>query len=59
MKEIGGAVLIVIGLVLFTLGDVELSPSFNPYGIFLVVLSLVLNSLEGNFQEKALKVSDT
>eukprot|EP01102_Stenamoeba_stenopodia_P021638 TRINITY_DN8780_c0_g1_i1.p1 TRINITY_DN8780_c0_g1~~TRINITY_DN8780_c0_g1_i1.p1 ORF type:complete len:356 (+),score=72.64 TRINITY_DN8780_c0_g1_i1:135-1202(+) len=54
-KEIGGAVLIVVGLILFTLGDVELSPSFNPYGIFLVVLSLILNSLEGNFQEKALK----
>eukprot|EP01102_Stenamoeba_stenopodia_P018827 TRINITY_DN6972_c0_g1_i1.p1 TRINITY_DN6972_c0_g1~~TRINITY_DN6972_c0_g1_i1.p1 ORF type:complete len:326 (+),score=48.62 TRINITY_DN6972_c0_g1_i1:108-1085(+) len=55
VKEIAGAVLIVIGLIVFTLADVELSPSFNPYGIFLVLLSLALNSLEGNFQEKALK----
>jgi len=44
--------LLAVGLVIFTLGDIKLLPAVNPLGIMLVIFSLVMNSLEGNMQEK-------
>eukprot|EP01102_Stenamoeba_stenopodia_P009449 TRINITY_DN2784_c0_g1_i5.p1 TRINITY_DN2784_c0_g1~~TRINITY_DN2784_c0_g1_i5.p1 ORF type:complete len:394 (-),score=57.25 TRINITY_DN2784_c0_g1_i5:80-1261(-) len=48
------AILLISGLVFFTLGDVAAHISFNPTGVLFVLASLVLNSLEVNIQEKLL-----
>jgi len=53
-KEYLGVLLLAIGLVIFTLGDITLLPSFDPFGVILVFLSLVMNSFEGNMQEKVM-----
>jgi len=52
VKEYIGVFLLALGLIIFTLGDIRLLPSINPVGILLVLLSLVMNSFEGNMQEK-------
>jgi len=52
IKEYIGVCLLAVGLIIFTLGDIKLLPSVNPLGIALVIFSLVMNSLEGNMQEK-------
>jgi len=53
-KEYLGVLLLAVGLIVFTLGDIQLLPAFNPIGIVLVIFSLVMNSFEGNMQEKGL-----
>jgi len=52
LKEYIGVFLLAIGLIIFTLGDIKLLPSIDPLGIVLVLFSLVMNSFEGNMQEK-------
>lgn len=52
IQEYIGVFLLAVGLFIFTLGDIRLLPSINPLGILLVVFSLVMNSFEGNMQEK-------
>lgn len=52
LKEYLGVCLLAVGLVIFTLGDIRLLPAVDPLGIALVLFSLVMNSLEGNMQEK-------
>jgi len=52
LKEYIGVFLLAVGLLIFTLGDIKLLPAVNPLGIALVLFSLVMNSLEGNMQEK-------
>lgn len=54
VKEYVGVVFLAIGLIIFTLGDIRLLPAFNPIGVLLVLFSLVMNSFEGNMQEKGL-----
>eukprot|EP01112_Ceratiomyxa_fruticulosa_P009789 TRINITY_DN256_c0_g1_i2.p1 TRINITY_DN256_c0_g1~~TRINITY_DN256_c0_g1_i2.p1 ORF type:complete len:431 (+),score=59.80 TRINITY_DN256_c0_g1_i2:630-1922(+) len=54
LKEYLGVLLLAIGLIIFTLGDLTLLPSFDPFGVLLVFLSLVMNSFEGNMQEKVM-----
>ncbi|XP_052096488.1 adenosine 3'-phospho 5'-phosphosulfate transporter 2-like [Mytilus californianus] len=44
-----------IGLILFTLADSSVSPSFNTYGVILISLALLADGAIGNVQEKALK----
>jgi len=53
-KEYLGVLFLAIGLVVFTLGDIQLQADFHPTGILLVVFSLIMNSFEGNMQEKGL-----
>jgi adenosine 3'-phospho 5'-phosphosulfate transporter B3 len=53
-KEYLGVFLLAVGLVVFTLGDISLKADFHPVGILLVIFSLVMNSVEGNMQEKGL-----
>jgi len=36
------------------MGDIKLLPAVNPLGIALVLFSLVMNSMEGNMQEKGI-----
>lgn len=53
-KEYIGVFFLAVGLVVFTLGDIQLQADFHPTGILLVVFSLIMNSFEGNMQEKGL-----
>lgn len=46
------ASLLAIGIIIFTLGNSSASPSFQPLGVFLGLLSLVTDALVGNNQER-------
>jgi len=54
MREYIGVFCLAVGLLIFTLGDIQLQAAFDPIGVMLVLFSLVMNSFEGNMQEKAL-----
>ncbi|MQL93092.1 hypothetical protein Taro_025733 [Colocasia esculenta] len=45
------AVLLVVGLILFTLADANTSPNFSMIGVVMVSGALVMDSFLGNFQE--------
>ncbi|XP_047338672.1 UDP-galactose/UDP-glucose transporter 2-like [Impatiens glandulifera] len=45
------AVLLVIGLILFTLADAQTSPDFSMIGVVMVSGALIMDSFLGNFQE--------
>lgn len=49
--EYVSAVLLVVGLILFTLADASTSPNFSVLGVVMVSGALVLDSLMGNLQE--------
>lgn len=49
--EYVSAVLLVLGLVTFTLADAHTSPNFSIMGVVMVVGALILDSFVGNFQE--------
>jgi len=49
------ALSISAGLVLFTLADWTLTPSFNSWGIMLVSLSVIADAILPNFQERLFK----
>ena len=44
-----------LGLVFFTLADSKLHPSFELYGIVMVMGALIADAVIGNVQEKAMK----
>ncbi|OAY59884.1 UDP-galactose/UDP-glucose transporter 2 [Manihot esculenta] len=45
------ALLLVIGLILFTLADAQTSPNFSVIGILMICGALIMDSLMGNLQE--------
>ncbi|CAN1186264.1 UDP-galactose/UDP-glucose transporter 4 [Linum perenne] len=45
------AMLLVVGLILFTLADAKTSPDFSVIGVVMICGALVLDSLMGNLQE--------
>ncbi|KAL5792503.1 hypothetical protein ACOSP7_001097 [Xanthoceras sorbifolium] len=45
------ALLLVVGLILFTLADAQTSPNFSVIGVVMVCGALVMDSFLGNFQE--------
>jgi adenosine 3'-phospho 5'-phosphosulfate transporter B3 len=49
--EYVSAVLLVLGLVTFTLADAQTSPNFSTIGVVMVVGALILDSFVGNLQE--------
>jgi adenosine 3'-phospho 5'-phosphosulfate transporter B3 len=49
--EYFSAVMLVVGLVIFTLADANTSPNFNVAGVVMVCGALVLDSFMGNLQE--------
>lgn len=49
--EYFSALLLVVGLILFTLADVNTSPNFSVIGVVMVSGALVMDSFLGNFQE--------
>lgn len=49
--EYVSAVLLVVGLILFTLADAQTSPNFSVLGVLMVSGALVMDSFLGNLQE--------
>ncbi|XVF13214.1 hypothetical protein REPUB_Repub08aG0189000 [Reevesia pubescens] len=45
------AVLLVVGLILFTLADAQTSPNFSVIGIIMISSALIMDAFVGNFQE--------
>ncbi|KAF8379408.1 hypothetical protein HHK36_028843 [Tetracentron sinense] len=45
------ALLLVVGLILFTLADAHTSPNFSVVGVVMVTGALIMDSFLGNFQE--------
>lgn len=45
------AILLVVGLILFTLADAQTSPNFSVVGVVMVTGALVMDSFLGNVQE--------
>ncbi|KAF2900765.1 hypothetical protein ILUMI_05418 [Ignelater luminosus] len=53
--DFSAAVLMCIGLTLFTLADSQISPNFNTKGVIMISLALLCDAVIGNVQEKAMK----
>ncbi|KAK4269643.1 hypothetical protein QN277_022773 [Acacia crassicarpa] len=49
--EYVSAVLLVVGLILFTLADAQTSPNFSVIGVMMITGALVMDSFLGNLQE--------
>ncbi|KAA8521968.1 hypothetical protein F0562_012718 [Nyssa sinensis] len=49
--EYVSALLLVVGLILFTLADANTSPNFNIIGVVMIIGALVMDSFLGNLQE--------
>lgn len=45
------AILLVLGLILFTSADAQTSPNFNVIGVIMIVGALIMDAFVGNFQE--------
>lgn len=53
--DVTAMLMMVFGLIFFTLADNSVSPSFNTYGVILISLALCADGVIGNYQEKNLK----
>lgn len=51
VHEYIAALLLVVGLILFTLADAQTSPNFSVMGVVMVSGALIMDSFLGNFQE--------
>lgn len=51
LHEYVSAVLLVVGLILFTLADAQTSPNFSVIGVMMVSGALVMDAFLGNLQE--------
>lgn len=50
-SEYLSALLLVVGLILFTLADAQTSPNFSMMGVMMITGALVMDSFLGNVQE--------
>ncbi|RZC40279.1 adenosine 3'-phospho 5'-phosphosulfate transporter [Asbolus verrucosus] len=53
--DFSAAVLMCVGLTLFTLADSRVQPNFNTKGITMISLALLCDAVIGNLQEKSMK----
>ncbi|KAI4343275.1 hypothetical protein MLD38_027803 [Melastoma candidum] len=51
LHEYISAILLVIGLILFTLADAQTSPNFSMIGVIMITGALIFDSFMGNLQE--------
>ncbi|KAG2543965.1 UDP-galactose/UDP-glucose transporter 2-like [Panicum virgatum] len=56
-QEYVSAVMLVIGLILFTLADAQTSPNFSMVGVAMVSGALVMDAFLGNLQEAIFKMN--
>ena len=57
LLEYVSAIMLVLGLVTFTLADARTSPNFSIMGVVMVMGALVLDAFVGNFQEAIFTIS--
>ncbi|KOM57386.1 hypothetical protein LR48_Vigan11g041900 [Vigna angularis] len=57
VHEYVSAVLLVIGLILFTLADAQTSPNFSVIGVLMISGALIMDSFLGNLQEAIFTVN--
>lgn len=50
--EYVGAFILVVGIIVFTLGDAKESPKFDMAGVMLISVGVVLDAVTANFEEK-------
>jgi len=51
LHEYISAILLVVGLILFTLADAQTSPNFSVIGVVMISGALIMDSFLGNLQE--------
>ncbi|MBA0665275.1 hypothetical protein Goklo_005157, partial [Gossypium klotzschianum] len=51
LHEYLSALLLVVGLILFTLADSQTSPNFSIIGVIMISGALIMDAFLGNFQE--------
>ncbi|KAL4339430.1 hypothetical protein GQ457_08G022900 [Hibiscus cannabinus] len=51
VHEYVSAILLVLGLILFTLADAQTSPNFSVIGVMMVIVALIMDAFIGNLQE--------
>ncbi|GKU95352.1 hypothetical protein SLEP1_g8723 [Rubroshorea leprosula] len=51
LHEYVSALLLIVGLILFTLADAQTSPNFSIVGVIMISGALIMDSFLGNFQE--------
>ena len=51
LQEYISAMLLVIGLILFTLADAQTSPNFHIFGVIMISGALIMDAFLGNLQE--------
>ncbi|ESW06948.1 hypothetical protein PHAVU_010G089600 [Phaseolus vulgaris] len=56
VHEYVSAVLLVIGLIMFTLADAQTSPDFSVIGVLMISGALIMDSFSGNLQEAIFKM---
>jgi solute carrier family 35 (adenosine 3'-phospho 5'-phosphosulfate transporter), member B3 len=56
-QEYVSAVMLVVGLILFTLADAQTSPNFSMAGVAMVSGALVMDAFLGNLQEAIFKMN--
>ncbi|KAK4486438.1 hypothetical protein RD792_009116 [Penstemon davidsonii] len=57
LHEYISAILLVLGLILFTLADANTSPNFSVIGVVMIVGALIMDSFLGNLQEAIFKMN--
>jgi adenosine 3'-phospho 5'-phosphosulfate transporter B3 len=57
VHEYVSALLLVAGLIIFTLADAQTSPNFNVLGVIMVSGALIMDSFLGNLQEAIFKMN--
>lgn len=57
LHEYISALLLVVGLILFTLADAQSSPNFSMVGVVMVSGALVMDAFLGNLQEAIFTVN--
>jgi solute carrier family 35 (adenosine 3'-phospho 5'-phosphosulfate transporter), member B3 len=55
LLDLLAAILMSLGLIIFSLADSKVSPNFEPRGYIMISLALVADAIIGNMQEKAMK----
>jgi len=52
LPEYASVILLTVGICLFTMGDMETLPKFDPIGIFLIMLGVLCDAVTANFEER-------
>lgn len=59
LQEYVSALMLVAGLIIFTLADAASSPNFQVLGVVMVCTALLLDAILGNMQESIFAVNPT